>query len=320
MDLEVRHLRAICVIAEAGSLSRAARHLAVSQPALTALLQRVERSLGGALFARSRLGVVPTPLGDRAVRRARLVLAELDGFVGDLSQGDLRPAAPLRLGLPHMECYAAILWEVAAELPEREVTLYVDPSAAALSDALAQDRLDIAVVGTPEDRQAVTVPELAHRLFVARTPCCVALSADHPLAAREEIELADLAAEAWIGPCGADDGTLAQFRAACRRAGFDPRVRFQVPSGGGRQLIESGQAVELVGPTSLSTAGVAVRRLAGNPMYGQLLVVWRRSRVSAAVAERVFLAAARVYTEHAERSPVYGPWWAANPEAHPRVA
>lgn len=57
----MRHLRALCAIADTGSLHRAARLLGTSQPALTTQLRRIEHSLGGLLFSRERTGCRPTP-------------------------------------------------------------------------------------------------------------------------------------------------------------------------------------------------------------------------------------------------------------------
>ncbi|MGH8795377.1 MAG: LysR family transcriptional regulator, partial [Stackebrandtia sp.] len=48
MEVELRHLRAVCAVADAGSVSKAAAALGISQPALTAQLRRIEQSLGGA--------------------------------------------------------------------------------------------------------------------------------------------------------------------------------------------------------------------------------------------------------------------------------
>lgn len=57
----MRHLRALCAIADTGSLHRAARTLGVSQPALTTQLRRIENALGAELFSRGRTGCRPTP-------------------------------------------------------------------------------------------------------------------------------------------------------------------------------------------------------------------------------------------------------------------
>jgi len=42
MELELRHLRVICAVAEAGSVTTAAATLGLAQPALTAQLRRIE--------------------------------------------------------------------------------------------------------------------------------------------------------------------------------------------------------------------------------------------------------------------------------------
>ncbi|MFC7587759.1 LysR family transcriptional regulator [Nonomuraea antimicrobica] len=74
MDLELRHLRIVRAVADAGSVSKAASLLGLAQPALTAQLKRIERVLGGALFERDRHGARPTRLGELVLARARVLL------------------------------------------------------------------------------------------------------------------------------------------------------------------------------------------------------------------------------------------------------
>lgn len=319
MDPEIRHLRAICAIADAGSVTRAAARLGISQPALTGLLQRFERSVGGQLFERDRLGVRPTPLGERALQGARQVLAEIDTFAGDLLTAAGAGPIELRMGTAHMECVGTIVERVQAALSPIEITVQVEASAVSLAQALAHHRTDFAVIGMNDDGDVALAPDLAQRTVLPRLPFFIALTSSHPLAGLEEIDLADLADEAWISPPGADDGSLASLRAACRRAGFTPRIRYEAPSGGGRQLIQNGRAVQLVEPTSTGAPGMAIRRLTGDPLRGRLILAWRRTRITDDQIEAVYLAIASAYTEHAIRSPTYQPWWAAHPEVHPRT-
>ncbi|MFI5713676.1 LysR family transcriptional regulator [Kribbella sp. NPDC051620] len=320
MDPEIRHLRAICAIADAGSVTRAAARLGVSQPALTGLLQRFERSLGGQLFERARTGVRPTPLGERALQRARLVLADIDSFAGDLTLAAGAGPAELHMGTAHMECVGTIVERVQAALSPVELTVQVDPSAISLAQSLAHHRSDFAVIGMSDDNEVPLSPDLAQRTILPRLPFFIALTSSHPLAARSEIDLADLADEAWISPPGADDGSLASLRAACRRAGFTPKIRYEAPSGGGRQLIQSGRAVQLVKPTSAGAEGMTIRRLTSDPLRGRLILAWRRSRLTEDQTEAIYLAVATSYTAHALRSPAYAPWWQAHPEVHPRTS
>jgi len=77
-DLNLRHLRLLEVIAEAGSLSAAARVASISQPALTQALARLETGFSILLFHRSADGVRPTPAGKRTLQRVRRALRSID--------------------------------------------------------------------------------------------------------------------------------------------------------------------------------------------------------------------------------------------------
>lgn len=301
--MEIRHLRAICAIGDAGSLSRAATQLGISQPSLTTLLQRVERLVGGKLFDRGRAGAEPTALGAQMLQRARLLLVELDAFGSDMTQRD----GPSRLGSVHMECVASLYTRLEEVLTD--ITLVVDPSSTGLALALANGHLDAAVIAVDEDADLGLPRGVAQRVVVPWVPVYIAIPAAHRLASKTEVELADLAGESWVGPPGAEDGSLTSLRAACRAVGFVPRIRFEMPSGAGRQLIAAGKAVQLVEPTSQGGPGVAVRPLAGAPMRMRLVFAWRRERLTWSQASRVFAEVLGAYSDQALASPVFRPWW-----------
>ncbi|WP_066948332.1 LysR family transcriptional regulator [Microtetraspora fusca] len=317
MDLDIRHLRMICAIAESGSLTRAAAQVGLSQPAMTNLLRRVETLIGGELFVRSRTGVEPTPLGDQVIARARIVLSEVDVLFGDL-RGPSETGS-LRLGSVHVGCVGSIVNQVGDVLPGREISLRIEPSAVLLAEALTHGRLDAALLGVIEGFGVTLAPPVASRTLVPRYPIFVALSAAHPLAGNEEIRLADLRDEAWISPPGADDGSLAALRASCRAAGFEPDVRFEAPSGAARPLVADGHGVRLVDPCWPAPEGTAVRPLAGEPQVARLLVAWRRDRLGDATAGALYRGLAAAFIDHVHDNPVFGRWWEAHPEVHPLV-
>jgi LysR family transcriptional regulator, regulator for genes of the gallate degradation pathway len=76
--LKLRDIRAVHVVAEAGSVSRAAELLNLSQPAVTHAIKRVEDALGIELFLRSYTGMKPTAIGTVFRLRAAAVFAHLD--------------------------------------------------------------------------------------------------------------------------------------------------------------------------------------------------------------------------------------------------
>ena len=63
MAVELRHLRYFAAVAEHGQVSRAARALYLTQPALSQALSQLERNLGFALFERMPHGMQLTPAG-----------------------------------------------------------------------------------------------------------------------------------------------------------------------------------------------------------------------------------------------------------------
>jgi molybdate transport repressor ModE-like protein len=93
-DLNLRHLRLLIGIAQAGSLSLAARASGVSQPALSQALAKLEAAFGVALFDRTASGVSPTAAGRRIVRR-------VDHALQRISRAFRRSSATPQKGDPH---------------------------------------------------------------------------------------------------------------------------------------------------------------------------------------------------------------------------
>jgi DNA-binding transcriptional LysR family regulator len=307
MDLELRHLRVLCGIADAGSVSQAASNLGMSQPSLTRLLQRLEHRVGGELFIRGTAGVVPTALGLESARRARIVLLEFD----ELSADALTTSGTqsLRMGANNVSYVDTLADRLESGLAGWDISLRIEASSVVLVQALAHNQLDAAAIGMSEGHEISLPAQLAHRTVVAAIPVAIALCTDHPLAAQAEVRLVDLADEAWISPPGPEDGSLAALRAAARRAGFTPRIRFECHGGGGQQLIASGRAVQLVGPTTCPGGGMTVRPLAGEPLRLRLDLVWRRVQVTRTLSEQLYLATSSAYAAHASTAPAAQAWW-----------
>lgn len=76
--MDIRQLTALVVVAEVGSVTRAARLLHLVQPAVTRQIRQLEEEVGVPLFERTRQGMVPTEAGEILVERARRALHELE--------------------------------------------------------------------------------------------------------------------------------------------------------------------------------------------------------------------------------------------------
>ncbi len=311
MDLEIRHLRVVCAIADTGSISKAASRLGISQPSVTTLLQRVERMVGHQIFQRGRGGARSTTFGEQFLQRARLLVAEMDALGGEIAG----PVGTIRFGSVHMECVSSLFQRLETSFPDISFSMCVEPSSLKLAQRLVHGDLDVAVLAIAESHQIPLPQELGERVLASAIPVYVAVSSAHRAAGLREIPLEGLKEEAWIRPPGGEDGSLSAFWQAARKAGFTPRIQFDVPSGGGRQLVGSGRAVQLVEPTSHGGPGVAVVPLAGEPLRLPLSLWWHRRRMSAEQADRLFEVILGTYSTFAMESPVFQPRWSRHPSA-----
>lgn len=318
MQLELRHLQAVCRIAEAGSLGGAARRLGVSQPALSAQLRRIEAVTGGELFVRGRGGVEPTALGQFVLTKARRVLSEMDALGAEARA--LAPGAPLRLGCILLVLLDGLLAQTDLSMAGREITVDLEDSVTALSRMLGAGRYDAIVFGEVNDHE-VPLPEgVLARTLIAKEPFCIRLSAQHPLAALDLIDLTDLADEPWMTLVEDDDGGPEALVAACAKAGFSPLLRYRITD---RKLhydlIAAGRAVSLSQPTAPAAAGTVLRPLARAPVTGRIRLAWNRAALSARQAELLYRAAARAYVANVGNNAFHQAWWDAHPEVHPAL-
>lgn len=78
--LNLAHLRAVCIVADTGSASRAAVALFRAQSAVTRAIQETEAAVGEPLFDRKPSGMLPTPVGRAVLKRSERVFAELESL------------------------------------------------------------------------------------------------------------------------------------------------------------------------------------------------------------------------------------------------
>jgi LysR family transcriptional regulator, regulator for metE and metH len=191
MELEVRHLRLVDAIVAAGSVTKAADRLHLTQSALSHQLRDLEDRLQTPLFARVGKRMVLTPAGGRIHAIARRVLSELQACEEDVRQIGRHGRGVIRVCT---QCNTGYYW-LPPSLerfhhghPGIEVQIRPEATMRPL-EALLEGELDVAVV-TDEvhDERFVTRP-----LF--RDEQVVLVSPSHPLAKRRAIEPSALSGE-----------------------------------------------------------------------------------------------------------------------------
>ncbi|MFE5262318.1 LysR family transcriptional regulator [Streptomyces coelicoflavus] len=188
--MESRSLRYFVAVAEELNFARAAERLGISPPPLSRAIRRLETELGVTLFERTTHSVTRTPAGDVLLAEAHVALDALEAA----GRRARRAAEGPKLVL-------AVKADGDAGLLEPILTRYASepgsvPVAVRLCGWQEQPRLlrggeaDVALVHAPFDGTGLDTETLAAEPRVA------ALAADHPLAARDRLELADLGLDA----------------------------------------------------------------------------------------------------------------------------
>src|SRR5690606_23426839 len=109
--LELRHLRTLAALRDAGSLTRAAELLNLTQSALSQQIRQIEERYGGALFERKSVPIAFTATGVRLLKLADAVLPAIEEAERDIVRlvsgiaGELRSA---------VECHACFDWRMPA--------------------------------------------------------------------------------------------------------------------------------------------------------------------------------------------------------------
>jgi DNA-binding transcriptional LysR family regulator len=248
--LNLRHLEFFVVAAQAGTMTRAAEELRVSQPAVSQAIAELERQLGVQLLIRRRAkGLELTAAGRHLLGEARILLARAE----DLRSGarDLGQALRGRLVIGCFQTIAPFLVPRLLDgfdtrYPDVEVD-FVEGSLQQLHEWLLTGRIEVALL------YELDVPAGIERELFYGTKPYVLLPAGHPLARRRDIALADLAEYDMVMLDFPPSEHY--FRELLATAGVTPRVRHRsssfemvrslVARGRGYSLLIQRPAVEL---------------------------------------------------------------------------
>lgn len=278
MELKLKDLRYLVAVADERHFGRAAARCFVSQPTLSAQLQKLEQGLGIQLVERAPNNVSLTQAGEEIVARARRILEAADEVVTlarsqrDPLAGKLRVALLPTIG-PYLLPRVASL--VRKNLPRLELRLY-EYQTGAMLEKLRSGELDVGVLALPVDLTGLQARELYREAFV------VALPEQHPLAARESVRVADLKDEKLLlleeGHCLRD-----QALEVCSRVGVRDQQDFRATSLETlRQMVATGAGItllpELAGRGAYRNArGVVLRPFAKPVPVRHIGAIWRKT-------------------------------------------
>lgn len=223
--ISLRQLHYFVACAEAGTMTGAARHLYVSQGAVSVAIAQLESRIGVQLLLRSKAkGLALTEAGRHLLPEARALLARTDELQSGMRDIGQAPAGRLVIG-----CFTTIAPFLVPGLLEEfqaahtRVTLdFVEGSLTDLQGLLREGRCELAVLYGVDIQPGVDFDTLYE------TRPHVLLPSGHPLAEQEEIRLADLAGLDMIALDVPP--SLSYFTDVLASAGVTPVVRHRTES------------------------------------------------------------------------------------------
>ncbi len=198
--LKTRQLMLVVVLADEGSIHRAAAVLNITQPAASKLLRELEETLGTPLFERMPRGMRPTLYGDALIRHARTVLGSLDQAQEELAAlkaGRLGQVAVGAITSPGVRLLPAAVAAVKRMHANIRIVVDIDTSNVLL-ERLAQDKLDVVIGRLFPEHDKLQL----HYEPLAGEPVHAVARRGHPLLKSAALRLADVQREAWIVPPG----------------------------------------------------------------------------------------------------------------------
>jgi DNA-binding transcriptional LysR family regulator len=209
-DASLTALRVFREVAERGTLTAAASALGYTQSAVSRQIASLERAAGVPLLERRHDGVRLTSAGRVVVRRAAVVIDQVDATARELA------------GLPDEHATVRLGWftSAGAELVPRAIialgrthpaitVVTREGSTPALARALRAGTLDLAILASaPPFRPIDTETPPLELLTLAERSLRLAVPASHPLARGDFVDVADLHGQRWIAGHGVGDERL----------------------------------------------------------------------------------------------------------------
>lgn len=251
-------LRTFVAVAEAGSVSRAAEAIGVSQPTVSIQLGGLE-SACGVLLVRRKPSVALTDAGQDLFVRARLILGRLDEFEDSVAalRGLRRGRLSIGMSAPHV---AMPLLAAFVASHEAITVTASNGNTATLLDQVARCRIDVGVM-------TLLAPEPGFEcVLLARPRLAVCVPRGHPLASRASVRTNELARLPLLLR---EPGSMTRhlFETVLATEGVAPRVTIEL---GSRESVKEGVAAGLGVAVMFDDEVERDTRLVAVPLAGRL--------------------------------------------------
>src|SRR6202012_4085070 len=196
MNIALHHFRLVDTISKEGTLTKAAHTLHLTQSALSHQLKELEKELAVEIFSRQGKRLHLTEQGYRFLRTSEKILAEIKALEEDINNYKNGKTGKLSIS---MQCYTAYHWlpgiikYYKKQWPDINIQILSDATRRPLEYLMNGD-LDIGIIRTQMVNTKIRYEPIFEDQLVA------VMCADHPLAKKPVMEIADFHGEELIFP------------------------------------------------------------------------------------------------------------------------
>jgi DNA-binding transcriptional LysR family regulator len=275
-EMTVRNMQIFVELCKQGSVTKAAKVLHMSQPAVTRVIRDMETHYGLCLFERMHRGITITESGKALYAYALHITDTFDQMEMTLRDWDrigvLRVGTSITVG---NHILPGLVKRFQSERPDLQVRAFIH-SSARIREALLDNRLDLAIIeGEADSEELVAEPFAADKLIPVVTP-------GHPLAGKNNVPLERMAEENMLlreqGSAGRSliDGAFAVQGITLQPMWESVSTQALVNAvcdGIGISILP-----ELLVKNDLSAGRVATCTLQGTPLTRNFNLLWHRKK------------------------------------------
>lgn len=206
--MELKEQKYVVTLAEIGNLTKAAKKLNISQPALSLYIKNLENQFGELLFSRENRRITPTYLGELYIARAKEILEVGKRFNAELASLKSGTRGKVTFGLTYWQSpviLPAILPKFKEQYPDIEVEVQEVTEEDNLPNLLDEHKIDFAIVEKPISgyEQTVISKDMV-ALLVSEKNDFAKYHTDHP---DEEITVEELNSLLFLLHAPVEDAT-----------------------------------------------------------------------------------------------------------------
>lgn len=195
MNIELRHLRYFVAVAEELHFGRAAARLNISQPPLSQQIQILEQQIGARLLARTNRSVSLTTAGKQFLIDSRQILSQVEDAAARAERLHLGESGELRLGFTSSAPFIKAVSDTLSQFRQRYGDVHIQTREINTREQIAPLNDGILDLGLMRN---TLLPESLAWQPILREPLLAMIHREHPLAQRETVSLAALAAEPFV--------------------------------------------------------------------------------------------------------------------------